>query len=66
MESDSQPVSSPGSSTHRFADLVGTVIALVTLIFPLLAIARYSPSQVETLQPTSYSIRTLRDRPSPP
>ena len=66
MESDSQPVSLPGSSTHRLANWVGTIIALVTLIFPLLAIARYSPSQVETLQPTSYSIRTLRDRPLPP
>ncbi|MBS0018073.1 MAG: hypothetical protein KFF72_17270 [Arthrospira sp. SH-MAG29] len=48
MESDGQPASLFGSPTYGFSDLVGAVIALFTLIFPLMAIARYSPSQLET------------------
>ncbi|EDZ93294.1 MAG: hypothetical protein P5702_22780 [Limnospira sp. PMC 1291.21] len=48
MESDGQPASLSGSPTYGFSDLVGAVIALFTLIFPLIAIARYSPSQLQT------------------
>ncbi|CAD5981469.1 hypothetical protein PCC9214_04808 [Planktothrix tepida] len=46
MESDSQPARSSEKSTDRLADLIGTLIAVLTLTLPLLAIARYSPSQI--------------------
>lgn len=62
MESDSQPASLSGSPAYGFSDLVGTAIALFTLIFPLIAIARYSPSQLETPQPSQ---PTYLIRPSP-
>jgi len=42
MESGSQPASTTGRSTHRFAELVGVVIALLTLTVPLAVIAHYS------------------------
>ncbi|MFY7805780.1 MAG: hypothetical protein ACOVQ7_20420 [Limnoraphis robusta] len=48
MESDSQPPSASSHSTDWFANFVGTVIALLTLTLPLLAIAHYSPSQGQT------------------
>lgn len=46
MESDRQPARSGEKSTDRLADLMGTLIAVLTLTLPLLAVARYSPSQI--------------------
>ena len=59
MESDSQPPSTPGHSTDWFANFVGTVIALMTLTLPLLAIAHYSPSQGTTWPTPPYPIQGL-------
>lgn len=59
MESDSQPASLPERSTHRLAEFVGTVIALLTLILPLLAITHYSPSQLQTPPGSPYALPTL-------
>ena len=52
MESGSQPASTTERSTHRFAELVGVVIALLTLTVPLVVIARYS-GRVESSQPVT-------------
>ncbi|NEP39973.1 MAG: hypothetical protein F6K35_12305 [Okeania sp. SIO2H7] len=38
------------------ANVVGGAIALLTLVLPLLAIARYSPGQVNLWQPTNYTL----------
>lgn len=42
MESGSQSVNAPARSRNCAADVVGVVIALVTLIVPLAVIAYYS------------------------
>jgi hypothetical protein len=45
------------------ADLVGTAIALLTILLPLFAIAHYSPNRVDSLpQTTSYPLQRLSDR----
>ncbi|MBD2776034.1 hypothetical protein [Iningainema tapete] len=49
-------------NTHRLADIVGTAIALLTLILPVLIIAHYSPSNVQSNhQPVTYSLRISED-----
>lgn len=53
MESESQPARSGEKSTDRLADLIGTLIAVLTLTLPLLAVARYSPSQINPWQSDS-------------
>ena len=61
MESDSQPARYTQKSTDRLADLLGTLIALLTLTLPLLAIARYSPSQVTPwTPPPAYTLPDTR------
>jgi hypothetical protein len=69
MESDSQPASyfqfikaflalsnkKTKTPPINVANLVGGAIAVLTLVLPLLAIARYSPSQVNLWQPTNYT-----------
>ena len=52
MESGSQPASTTGRSTHRFAELVGVAIALLTLTVPLAVIAYYSGG-AESTQPVT-------------
>ncbi|MEB3279922.1 MAG: hypothetical protein VKK42_13495 [Lyngbya sp.] len=59
MESDSQPPSASSHSSDWFANLVGTIIALITLTLPLLAIAHYSPSQGSTWQSPPYPMQGL-------
>ncbi len=46
MESDSQPARSGEKSTDRLANLIGTLIAVLTLTLPLLGVARSSPSLI--------------------
>ncbi|MBD2305924.1 hypothetical protein H6G17_10415 [Chroococcidiopsis sp. FACHB-1243] len=58
MESSSSNSVSPGEkSPHRLAEIVGTAIAVLTLIVPLLAIAHYSSNDVQLEQPLSYSLQ---------
>ena len=62
MESDSQPPSADRPSGDWFANLVGTLIALITLTLPLLAIAHYSPSQGTTGQSSPYPMQGLTNK----
>ena len=59
VESGSQPASSLERPTNLLAELVGTCIALLTLILPLLVIAYYSNSAANnrTLAPSAYSLQ---------
>ncbi len=50
MESDSQPGSKMGRSPLRFADLVGTLIAIATLALPAIIVTHYS-SQTNSRRP---------------
>jgi hypothetical protein len=51
QSSGSQATSSSGESTHTAANLIGTAIAVVTLLAPLLVIAHYSPETPTNLPP---------------
>lgn len=57
MESGSRVETFTEPPPHRLANIAGTLIALVTLILPVAAIAYYStsppPSTPDTLAPTS-------------
>jgi hypothetical protein len=60
MQSDSQPASnSDRPPPDGLVNLIGSAIALLTLLLPLLAIAYYSPSTVENLPPPSYNTEAL-------
>jgi hypothetical protein len=59
MESDSKPPRSFNTPSSTFADIFGAVIALLTLVIPLLVILRYSPTQVSAFPSTPYSIQPL-------
>lgn len=48
MQSDSQPGSILARPSSKFADFLGTLIALVTIILPLVMVNRYS-NVVQTL-----------------
>ncbi|MEW5856485.1 MAG: hypothetical protein AB1861_03780 [Cyanobacteriota bacterium] len=63
MELSSQSsTSSDQPPPHRWAEFLGTAIALLTLTLPVFAIAHYSPSRAEGLQqPTSYAIPIPED-----
>ncbi|AFZ03204.1 hypothetical protein Cal6303_4297 [Calothrix sp. PCC 6303] len=58
MNSNSQSANTDTSS-HRFADIVGTIIAMLTLTLPLFVIAHYSANTVENTnqQPITYNLR---------
>jgi hypothetical protein len=49
MESGSQVNEPPGRTSQRLASLVGTLIALITLIVPIFAIAHFSSASYEQL-----------------
>ncbi|MBW4691891.1 MAG: hypothetical protein KME27_08985 [Lyngbya sp. HA4199-MV5] len=53
MEPGSHSVSSSERSTSRTADMIGVIIALLTLIVPLAVIAHYSGDS-EPLQPSGF------------
>jgi hypothetical protein len=60
MESSSSNSASPGEkSPHRLAEIVGTAIAVLTLLVPLLAIAHYSWDDVQLTTQYQYSERIL-------
>ncbi|MGD1805598.1 hypothetical protein ACP6PL_09180 [Dapis sp. BLCC M126] len=55
MESDSQPPSySDDKPPQWIANILGTAIAVLTLALPLLAIARYSYSNINVIPQASY------------
>ncbi len=57
MESDSQPAShSSDEPPHRMTNILGTAIAVLTLALPLLAITRYSHSNINMIPQTSYEL----------
>jgi ABC-type spermidine/putrescine transport system permease subunit II len=58
MNSNSQSANTDTYS-HSFADIVGTIIAMLTLTLPLFVIAHYSANTVENTnqQPITYSLR---------
>ncbi|MBG1268447.1 hypothetical protein [Nostoc sp. WHI] len=50
MNSNSQPANSADTYSQRLADIVGTAIALLTLILPVFVIAHYSSTNVQNNQ----------------
>ncbi|MBW4540766.1 MAG: hypothetical protein KME43_16685 [Myxacorys chilensis ATA2-1-KO14] len=56
MQSGSPTTSSSGESAHRFANLIGSAIALVTLALPLLTIAYYTPNAAPPLPPPAVKL----------
>jgi hypothetical protein len=60
MESGSPFGSSSEGNPHTIAQLVGTLIALLTLTMPLFVIARYSASNTSLFPPTTYPAAPIR------
>ncbi|MFN6154312.1 hypothetical protein [Anabaena sp. AL09] len=57
MNLNSQSANSSDTYSQRLADIVGTVIALITLTLPVFIIAHYSSVNVENNQPSlSYDL----------
>jgi len=57
MESSGPSANSSDPNPHRWAEILGTLIALLTLTLPLYVIAHYSSgSSADILQQTSYSL----------
>ncbi|MEH1941700.1 MAG: hypothetical protein V7L01_15980 [Nostoc sp.] len=50
MNSNSQSANSTDTYSQRLADIVGTAIALLTLILPVFVIAHYSSTNVQDNQ----------------
>ena len=59
MELSQSPSREPESPPHRWAGLLGTIVAVLTIVLPLLMIASYSPSRsnAESLPSTSSSLQ---------
>ncbi|PLZ95067.1 hypothetical protein CEN50_23665 [Fischerella thermalis CCMEE 5268] len=58
MNSNSESASSTNVSPHRLADIIGTVIGVLTLILPLLVIANYSSANISNTQPSfTYNLK---------
>ncbi len=57
MQSSGPSANSSDPHSHKWAELIGTVIALLTLTLPLFIIAYYSSSSsADVLQQTTYSL----------
>ncbi|HEY9904122.1 MAG TPA: hypothetical protein V6D43_17115 [Candidatus Sericytochromatia bacterium] len=57
MESSSPSANASDPHPHRWAEIMGTIIALLTLTLPLFVIASYSSSSsVDILQQTTSSL----------
>lgn len=61
MESGGHSANPSDRPSHRLADIVGTVIALMTLTLPIYVIAHYSSTRVEPIQNRSYTLPGPRD-----
>jgi hypothetical protein len=59
----SGPVEEPPG--HRWAGILGTGVAIVTLVFPLIMIATYSPSgsNAQPVPQTTYQAPQIRGNP---
>ncbi|HAA27623.1 MAG TPA: hypothetical protein DCE56_08060 [Cyanobacteria bacterium UBA8553] len=57
MESSGPSAKSSDPHTHRWAEIMGTAIALLTLTLPLFVIAYYSSSSVDVLPQNPYSLQ---------
>lgn len=58
MDSNSQSADSSDTYSHRLADIVGTLIGLLTLTVPLFVIANYSSTNVPNNQPSlTYNLK---------
>jgi hypothetical protein len=61
MTSNSQSANAQTYS-HRLADIVGTIIAMLTLTLPLFVIGHYSDNGIESSQPqVTYSLERQQD-----
>lgn len=62
MESSGSPANASEPPNHRWARIIGTAIAILTLTVPTLAIAYYSSSNNRTpLLAPPYSVRTFKN-----
>jgi lipopolysaccharide/colanic/teichoic acid biosynthesis glycosyltransferase len=62
MNLNSQSANSSDTYSQRLTDIVGTLIALITLILPVFIIAHYSSANVENNQPSlSYNLSIRGD-----
>ena len=61
MESGSHPTSPSGQPANTAANIIGTIIALLTLVLPLWVIACYTNSSPPTVQPLSPPAIELAD-----
>ena len=62
MNSNSQSANSADTYSQRLADIVGTAIALLTLILPVFVIAHYSSANVENnQQPLIQNVQRSKD-----
>ena len=61
MESTSSSENPPEPPSSRFAHVVGTVVALLTLTLPLLAIAHYSSANTQMPPLPGYPLSRTRE-----
>ena len=61
MESGSQSGDPPERVSHRLADVVGTIIALLTLTVPIVAIAHFSSVSYDNWQPPANLMPQVRE-----
>ncbi|WP_460201900.1 TLTLP motif-containing protein [Scytonema sp. NUACC21] len=59
MNSNSQSVNTTDTYSHRLADIVGTLIGLLTLTLPLFIIAHYSSNDADAVRQTvTYHVKS--------
>lgn len=61
MQSGSHSTSPPGQPAHVAANIIGTLIALLTLVIPLWVIGCYTTSSAPIVEPDSSSPIELAD-----
>ena len=60
MEVSQRPGKSEDSPGHRWAGILGTGVAVVTLTLPIIMIASYSPTE-SNAQPTPEKVHQLQE-----
>lgn len=59
MNSNSQTANTTDTYSHRLADIVGTLIGLLTLTLPLFIIAHYSSNDTDAVRQTvTYHVKS--------